>query len=405
MNQRVLYISYTGLLDPLGQSQVVQYVLALGRKGHQMTVLSFEKPDALRDTKRVEAMRAQCKEAGVDWRPRTWHNKPIGIVATAYDLAVGSMQAIRIAREVGADVVHCRSYISSLMGLAVKRATGAKFIFDMRGFWPDERVDGGIWSKTSLVYRVFKRVERSLFLNADHIVSLTKAGVREYAAFDYLDNAAAKSTVIPTCTNLEVFRPLDTKSDGFTLGYVGSVGSWYLFDEVAGAVAKAFEMRPDARFLVITKGNHDLVRKTLKDAGVDLNRVEVRSADFKEVAEQINRMDAGIFFIRPAWSKRASCPTRMGEFLACGKPCLANGGVGDVEQDINETNTGISLPPLGSDGVDLSGLEPALKDLFEMAENPEISARCRAVAEERFSLATGVEAYSGIYNQLAGAAQ
>ena len=27
MSQRVLYISYTGLMDPLGQSQVLQYVL------------------------------------------------------------------------------------------------------------------------------------------------------------------------------------------------------------------------------------------------------------------------------------------------------------------------------------------------------------------------------------------
>jgi len=402
MTKSVLYISYTGLMDPLGQSQVLQYVLALGRSGHRMTVLSFEKPDGLRDGKRVAAMRERCEQAGVDWRPRVWHNRPIGTLATLYDLVAGRKQAIRIAREIEADVVHCRSYIASLMGLAVKRATGARFIFDMRGFWPDERVDGRIWSKSSATYRIFKRVERSLFLNADHVISLTKAGISEYEAFDYMKGIPTKSTVIPTCTNLDMFQPQDVPSEGFTLGYVGSVGSWYLFDEVAKAVARAFVMRPDARFLVITKGNHDLVRNALGSAGADLDRVEVRGADFYEVSQQIARMDAGIFFIRPAWSKRASCPTRMGEFLACGKPCLANGGVGDVANDLQETGTGLALPPLGTENVDLTNLDSALKTLFAMAADPEMRARCRIVAEERFSLASGVTAYSGIYEELAG---
>lgn len=401
MHQSVLYISYTGLMDPLGQSQVLQYVLALGREGHQMTVLSFEKADALRDRKKVEAMRALCEQAGVDWRPRVWHNRPIGILATLYDVLAGRKQAIRIAYEVRADVVHCRSYIASLIGLAVKRVTGAKFIFDMRGFWPDERVDGKIWSKYGMPYWIFKRVERSLFLDADHIISLTKAGMTEYEAFDYMKGIPKKSTVVPTCTNLDMFKPQATPSEGFTLGYVGSVGSWYLFNEVAEAVARAFEIRPDVRFLVITKGNHNFVRDTLSAAGVDLNRVEVRGADFYEVSHQISRMDAGIFFIRPAWSKRASCPTRMGEFLACGKPCFTNGGVGDVAEDLRETGTGIALASLGTDSIDLSHLGVALERLFKMAADPEMPARCRKVAEERFSLSAGVKAYSGIYQQLA----
>lgn len=402
MTRSVLYISYTGLMDPLGQSQVLQYVMALGRMGHRMTVLSFEKPEALKDAGQVTAMRALCKAASVDWRPLVWHNRPVGILATAYDLSAGRAHGIRIAREIGAEIVHCRSYIAGLMGLAVKRATGARLIFDMRGFWPDERVDGGIWSKSSLTYRIFKRVERSLFLNADHIVSLTKAGVLEYEAFDYMRGAPPKSTVIPTCTNLDLFRPEEASREGFTLGYVGSVGSWYLFDAVAQAVARAFAMRPDARFLVVTKGNHNLVRKALENAGAALDRVELRTADFSEVPKQISRMDAGVFFIRPAWSKRASCPTRMGEFLACGKPCLANGGVGDVAEDINETGTGIALPPLGTATVDLTALDAALEALFVMAADPSMAARCRAAAEERFSLASGVAAYSGIYDRLAG---
>jgi glycosyltransferase involved in cell wall biosynthesis len=154
--------------------------------------------------------------------------------------------------------------------------------------------------------------------------------------------------------------------------------------------------------LVITKGNHDYVRETLSKSGVDLSRVEIRGAAFDEVGAQIGRMDAGVFFIRPAWSKRASCPTRMGEFLACGKPCLTNAGVGDVAQDINETGTGIALPPKGLDGVVLDDLDNALTKLFEMAADPHMPERCRAAAETRFSLSGGVAEYAAIYQKLEG---
>ena len=396
----VLYISYTGLMDPLGQSQVLQYVLALGKSGHRMTVLSFEKPEALKDAARMSDMRDQCAAAGVDWRPQTWHNKPIGILATLYDISVGCAHAIRIAREVCAEIVHCRSYIGSLMGLSVKRVTGAKLIFDMRGFWPDERVDGGIWSAKGLTYKVFKRVERMLFLRADHVISLTRTGVREYESFDYMQGQPAKSTVIPTCTNLEIFKVQDVPRNGFTLGYIGSVGSWYLFDTVAKVVARAFDRRPEVRFLVITKGSHDLVWEAMRKAGADLDRVEVRGANFSEVGDQIARMDAGVFFYRPTWSKRATSPTRLGEFLACGKPCLSNEGVGDIAENLAKTGTGITLPTSRNKEVVLDDLDTALDRLFSMAADPNMAMRCRMVAKERFSLTAGVTAYSDVYQNL-----
>ena len=45
---KALYVSYDGLLDPLGQSQVLPYVEALA-KSHEITVLSFEKNERSKD--------------------------------------------------------------------------------------------------------------------------------------------------------------------------------------------------------------------------------------------------------------------------------------------------------------------------------------------------------------------
>ena len=315
----VLYISYTGLLDPLGQSQVLQYVLGLARQ-HRMTLLTFERPAALCQHNQLAAIREQCITAGVDWHYLTYHNRP-NLPATAYDTAMGVRQGIKLARAANARIVHCRSYIAGLMGLAVSRATGAKHIFDMRGFWPDERVDGGIWHRASAKYRVFKRLERSLFLNTDHVVSLTQAAAIEIEQFPYLGSRCPPISVIPTCTNLGLFRPPDTtptqaRTRGFTLGYVGSTGSWYLFDEVALAVSALFERYLDAQFVVVNQEDHDYIRHRLLHAGVDLSRVTIVAAEFSSVPKQIARMDAGIFFIKPTWSKRASCPTRFWQWAS-----------------------------------------------------------------------------------------
>jgi len=395
---RALYITYTGLLDPLGQSQVLQYVLGLA-SAHEMTVLSYEKPTNLADTARLTALEERLHNAGVTWHRRIWHRKP-GIPATIYDINRGIAQATRIVREADIQVVHCRSYIGSMIGMAVKKRTGAKLIFDMRGFWPDERVEGGIWRAGSAPYRFFKRVERKLFLNADHVVSLTRAGVREIAQMPYLKGRMPPVSVIPTCTNLTLFHPVPVQHQGFTLGYVGSVGSWYMFAEVAQAVARLFQLREDARFLVVNKGGHDLIRAELGQAGVDMARVEITESPFDRVAEQVGRMDAGIFFIKPVWSKRASCPTRMGEFLACGKPCLANAGCGDVEEDLTQTQTGVALPMSADGGVDMSGLDQALTRLISLCQDPQMSPRCRRTAEERFSLSGAIAEYDAIYRGL-----
>lgn len=398
MSTRVLYISYTGLLDPLGQSQVLQYMLGLSRQ-HRLTLLTFEKPAALVDATRVSEIRAQCEAAGVQWHQLRYHNRP-NMLATLYDLMNGIRTAIRLARKTGAEVVHCRSYIAGMMGLAVKRATGARYIFDMRGFWPDERVDGGIWRKTSLQYLAFKAVERRLFLGADHVVSLTKAGVREFEQFDYLQGQLPPVTVVPTCTNMDLFRLHGHESGTirntrFTLGYIGSVGSWYMFDEVAKVVRMLFDQQADARFLVVNKGGHDKIRDGLRRAGVDLLRVEIIAVPYEKVGEAVARMDAGVFFIKPAWSKLASCPTRMGEFLASGKPCLANGGVGDVAEDFMETRTGVAINDWSEET-----LRNALTQLLDLTRDHGIERRCREAAEARFSLQGGVQAYSLIYRSL-----
>jgi len=131
----ILYISYDGMLEPLGQGQVVAYLekLAAGRRTH---LISFEKDADWADVAACAAIRHRLDRAGITWHPKRYHKSP-SAPATAYDIAVGSALAIQLIRRHQLDIVHARSYVAAAMALGAKRMTGAAFLFDMRGFWAD----------------------------------------------------------------------------------------------------------------------------------------------------------------------------------------------------------------------------------------------------------------------------
>jgi len=382
-------------MQPPRQSQVLQYLAALAG-GHDISLITWERPEDLADRDRLAAVKAQCAAAGIRWTRLRYHKTPT-IPASLYDIGVGVLVSswIGMVRRIG--IVHARSYVPGVVGLVHKRLFGRKFIFDMRGFWPDERVDGGIWRAGSRAWRVTKRLERSLLEAADVVVSLTRAGVREMQQFDYLKDRPKRFEVIPTCANLDIFHPAEADPHPFTLGYVGSAGVWYMFPETAAAIAVLFDMNPEARLLVLNRTEQDYVRKTLAAAGVDPARVEIRSARYDEVAAQMARMDAAIFFIKPVFSKRASCPTKLGEFLGCGKPALANSGVGDIGELLENARAGVCI-----DRFDEAAYREGLERLLALAADPATPERCLKLARDEFSLEAGVARYDAVYRSLGG---
>ena len=162
--KRVLYLSYDGMTDPLGQSQVLPYLIGLSKKGYQFTLISFEKAERFDKGKAI--IEKICNDNHIDWHPLSYTKTP-PILSTLKDIRSLKNKIIVLQRINPFLIVHCRSYITSLAGLWMKKKWGVKFVFDMRGFWADERVDGGLWNlKNPLfktVYNYFKKKEKQFF--------------------------------------------------------------------------------------------------------------------------------------------------------------------------------------------------------------------------------------------------
>lgn len=390
----VLYISYDGMLEPLGQSQVLAYLEGLA-KDFSIHLISFEKPSDWQDLGKRATLVDRIAGAGIDWHPMRYHKSP-SVPATLFDVAAGIKRARSLCRRHDIRIIHARSYVAALIGLAVKRMTGVKLLFDMRGFWPDERVDGGIWSRDGRIYRAVKKLEDWLLAGADHIVTLTHASKAVIAAFPALTGRATPIDVIPTCADLGRFSPSRAnRSQGFTLGYVGSVGTWYRFDIVLACFRLIKQRDPDSRMLVVNRGEQDIVRAQLADAGIDEHCVEIVAADHQNMPGLIARMTVGAAIIKPVFSKLASAPTKLAEYLGCGVPCLGNVNVGDMENILEGQRTGVALT-----GFSPEECAKGVNRLFDLLDDPGLAERCRAVALDRFSLATGIEDYHRIYRGL-----
>ena len=392
---RILYISYDGMLEPLGQSQVLAYLrpLALTQNIH---LISYEKKaDWCNSIERIRLSQSLSK-FGIAWHPLRYHRR-ISILATSWDVGCGIIVGIWLVLRYRLQIIHARSYVPSVISLIIKYFFGVKYIFDMRGFWADERVDGGLWRINGSNYKVAKWFEKKFLLAADHVVVLSHATIFELSNFIYLRNQLPPITVIPTCADLNIFTPKknNIKNSNFVFGYVGSVGTWYLFEEAIVCFRELLRLRPLAKFLILNRNEHSFIKEKLSEANIADSNYELISATHSEMPNHISRMDASVFFIKPVYSKKASSPTKLAEFLGCGVPCICNAGVGDIAEILETESVGIVLS-----SFNLAAIKNGLQQLLLLVENSTTTGKCVSVAHKYFSLEDGVNKYRRIYEQL-----
>ncbi|MCB9647871.1 MAG: glycosyltransferase [Deltaproteobacteria bacterium] len=389
--RRVVYISYDGMSDPLGKSQVLPYLTGLAARGHRIELISFEKapnPTPFREP----------VAPGVRWTGLRYHKAPT-VPATAFDMTQGALTSFLTAALVRADLVHVRSYVAATAALPLCRLARRPLLFDMRGLWPDERVADGTWSETGRVYKGAKAMERMLVHEATGITVLTNSMARflRHEA-PFRDRVRAPIHVIPTCTDLARFTPEGPRDPGLeaalaghrVLAYVGSFGGRYLADDMARFyLAWRRHARP-ARLLVVSRQDPEQMRGVLSAAGVADELVH-RSASHAEVPVFLRSAHAGVFFHPVTLANRGAAPTKTGEMLASGLP-LAGNFIGDVAEVLAEPGAGVALPDFED-----ATLDQAAHRLASLAAKPDAATRCRAAAERWFSLERGLDAYEAVY--------
>ena len=401
---KTLYISYFGALKHLSQTQVIPYLKGLATNGVVVTLLSFEErwADPREEASARRALEIELREAGISWVPLRYHKRP-SLLATTWDVAVSVLASFYLVIRGDIDIVHARGHVPAVPALLLKLLLRRKLIFDLRGTMADEYVDAGVWRRESLPYRVTKWVERTALKRADAVVMLTSR-IREQFVASLPETARRRIDVIPCCVDTTLHAPLEKQEARGRLGlgrarimvYVGSLGGWYLTDEMVRLFCVARGIDPELHFLILTQTPSG-ARAALSRSGVDAGTFTVATVRPREVSACLQAADFAISLIKPAPSKVSSSPTKVGEYLASGLPILANRGIGDVDAMIERHHVGVLI----EDFSDRSYAKAVTSILALIERDSDVGTRCRRAAEEELSLEKiGVPRYLGVYRRL-----
>jgi glycosyltransferase involved in cell wall biosynthesis len=397
------------MTDPLGQSQVLPYLAGLSKCGYTFHLISAEKSDRfLKYRSEIEAI---CKKSGILWYPLYYHNQPI-VFGTIFDLFRIYFLSLRIFRSNAIYLVHCRSYIPSFIGVRLKQKYKIPFLFDMRGFWVNEKKDGKVWNLKNpvfrLIFRYMKEKERMFFNEADAVISLTKKAIPEIKKIIRFQQQSTPVHVIPCCVDTEFFDSelvdsdqlekqrtrLNIQKEDFVLSYLGSISTWYLPEEMLRFFSVLLKIQPNAKFLFITTEDPSLIYQLADNTGVPRDRIVITSAIRSEVRTLLVLSQASLFFIKPAYSKIASSPTKLGELLSLNIPVICNSGIGDTDEIIENSDAGIICHHF-----DQESYEEAANSLLKSIKYND-GIRLRKIAENIFSLKKGVMSYETVYKSL-----
>ena len=393
-----LYISYNGLMEQLGQSQVLPYVRSLA-KVRPFILVTFEKHADLVNLQRRAQFEVLMRKAGVKWITLRYHHKPTSI-SKLYDILVGFLVCVYICATSSINIVHSRGYIAAVIGLWIKYLFGVRFIFDMRGFWIDQRIEIGIWREDTIIVRIARFMETKFLQRADVVFALSSAAVCAMKQWPAVIGSKIRFEVVTTCTDLDLFklppRNVRKRTDAqFTVGYVGNAGPGYKFDSVLEMYQAIKRIKPLAKLKIVNRNDHILIKEKLKAHGFDSHEVELISCDYPQVPLQMWGIDLGIFFYEWRKANVSSVPTRMGEFLACGVPCLSDESSVGFLNILENENVGVVLRSMESSEINDAALRAV-----NLATQDDIDLMCACVARLHFSLEVGVANYERIYSEL-----
>jgi glycosyltransferase involved in cell wall biosynthesis len=353
--KKILYISYDGMTDPLGQSQVIPYLAGLTKYGYQFTILSCDKPQKYKANKAY--VQKLIDPFQIKWISIPYHKKP-PVFSAIYDALKLQKKAAQIYRQEKYDMIHSRLGIPGLVALRLRQTQDVKLLNDIRGFWADERVDGGLWNIKNplfkLIYSFFKKKEKESLEKSDYNICITEAGSKEILSWKNISNQPVPLEIIPCSVDLELFDPekidlllkekfkkeLAIEDKDFIISYLGSIGGWYLTKEMMQFCKIVSNKISTAKFLFISPGNHRAIYTAAAACGLAADKIIIQQGKRHEVPVLLSFSNYSLFFIKPCYSKKASSPTKHGEIMAMGIPVITNGGVGDVAEIVSKYNSG-----------------------------------------------------------------
>lgn len=395
MHGRVTHLSLDGLTTPLGQSQVLAVSERLQSMGWRCTILSLE-PESVDDGS-CDRLESRMASSGIRWRHRPYRRGRREAIRNVLSMTA----MIRDVRE-HTDLFHCRSYFGAFFPAALDVFGGCPYVFDTRGYWVDEKIEAGRWFQDLATRTVARHVERELYERASGVVSLTELASEDVRRGRFgRPHPEERSICIPTCVDYAKFRiergeaPDDFLRDGPIVAYVGSLNPSYEYRASLQLARLALVRSPTAKFLALTSQISEM--SSLADEfSIPENRRLITSVGHEEIHRWLPWVDSGLMLlVSPNEAKRASMPTKLGEFLATGVAPIGYGGNSEVMDWVKRAGSGLALNDLSEES-----LARAADFVTRGVPDTDTLMRARLVGEKHFSLDSSAKRYDSLFRDV-----
>lgn len=376
----ILYISYDSITDAISKSQTIP-LLNHYSKFNKVYLFTFEKN--LKEAKKCKIyINNKIKWHFIKFEKNYFLKLFLFIYCQLKILKILFLNKI--------DIVHTRSYIPTVFILIPKLLKKFKLIFDIRGFWFDEKLEAGHIS--SLNYYFLKILEKYLFTFADEIITLSNVSKKIILEKFNLDKK--KIHVIPTFTNFRKFKNnfKNTPKNKIIFGYIGNMGMNYEFEKVIKFFEKFDKINNNWKLII---ANNQISKIPLEEKLLFKKKIMLKKVKFLQMNEFYSKIDICIYFLNHKFSKKASCPTKLGELIATNTPFITNSKIGDINHIISK----IKVKQFLIDTINTSKLIKINKIILKI-KNKKLKYNSRLKLKHFFCEKINLNKYSSLVKNL-----
>lgn len=367
------YITIDSLAEGVGSSQITPLISRLSKAGLKINLISYEK------SKQNSELTDYFKLIGVDWNARAF-----GVTGF-----MGGMDRLNnLRREIPkTNLIHARSDIPAVSGISSRMAP---VLWDVRSLWADQKVmiQKNLLNKT--LYRAYRELESIASHRSLGMSTLTSA------VLPILEERNKRlpllHTVVPTAVDLNRFQLSSKVPYKIRALFSGTYNDYY-------------DLRLSALFMDEIRSQVEIETHWARPSEsnkeqINVGEERVFALSQIEVAQLIPNYSFGVSICKmdAGPSLTAAMPTKIGEFLSCGRPIVVNKGLGDMDEFIKEYGAGVIL-----DG-DPDNLKQSATELIQLVLDPDTPFRCRSLAEKHFNMDVGANKYLDLYSQMLSSA-
>ncbi len=387
----IKFITYDGILEPIGDSQVLSYLKYIS-KTHYIKLLSYEKKNDLKNIKNIKIKKKYLKKLNIEWKILKYHDY-LSFISTLHNIINGYIDNIidLIKRKI--DIFHIRGPLPGLLIIPFLYFFNIKFIFDMRGFWADEKVDRLGWEKNSIIYKFFKKIEKILLLKSNSVVCLTKDSKK--ILIDNYKIDKNKITIIPTCVDLDYYKFKEKRNKkNINFCHLGSLESAYNIEKIINFFNSLLKFNKKIKIFFYTNQNPKKLNYLMKKYNIPKKNYTIENLDKKKLINKLKYIDIGIFCCNKNFSIKGSFPTKIGEFLASGIPIICNNFNKEVFDLIIKNKVGII------NEFEDQNYSIVFKKIKKMINSKKINSTSRKICEEKLSIEIGSKKFLRIYKSI-----